>query len=1451
MTTTQGKMFVYSFHVDKKETDCTAIRIYGLDDNNKSVCLRVNGFTPFVMIELPKLPGNVKWTKKLAEGTLAKFLEENLKKCKPLKTHLVYRKKLYSSQTQSDGSDNKFPFLFCKFAVKKDVYALKKLLYSTVKLPLIQSRLILKLHEANADEILQLACTTNIPTCGWLKYSGRIPRTKVTLANREVCVPYNQLGSCVNKTIVNPLILSFDIEAYSHSPGKFPDAEHPDDKVFMISCVFFRDTQGSDADFSREVLLTLGNPRDEEVGAECIRFLTEGELLEGFANIIREMNPQIITGWNILGFDIEYMIKRSKITNDFDSLGLAGMHKTRGAGEAKEIKWKSSAYKNQEFQYLDWEGRVIVDLLPVVRRDHKLNNYKLDTVGKHFLGGVGKDDLSPKELFKCYEVGIRDKKNVDTNFARERVGVAGKYCMVDSRLVAHLFRKTQAWVGLSEMAAICNVPMFELVVRGQQKRVFAQVYKYCSAKGIVVESEGYKAEDDERYVGAYVFEPTPGVYDNIVPFDFASLYPTIIIAYNIDYSTLVQDRYVPDFKCHVIEWEDHQGCEHDPKVQRLNKLNTLINAKESEMKKLRTKRDTLIVKSYLPGYKKGLTIIYTKKERKGARVLRDRDKEKINKEIKRLDLIIKPYREERVNVKKGIPKLHMCATRKYRFLKEPKGVIPTILQNLLDARANTRKIIKTNKKVITDLDGGCKKTDMKMVNAVLHQRQLAYKICSNSMYGAMGVREGYLPFMPGAMCTTAMGRRNNKLAAKTIVDKWKGKLVYGDSVTGDTPLMIRLANGFVDIVTIETLANGEYEPYDQFKAGQSNRKEKQQASVDVQVWTDGVWADVNRVIRHKTRKRIFRVLTHTGCVDVTEDHSLLDAAGQKLKPVDAKVGQELLHSFPNDFCSDCKDISEEEAFAMGFFFGDGSCGDYNCPSGRKRSWALNNSNLDYLAEAQRCLEKCESSLGWKVLDTIKSSGVYKLVPQGNVIYIVEKYRTLFYDKDKYKKVPMCILNAPFDVRSEFVRGYRMADGTKNGPQRADCKGKIGGQGLYYLFRSLGENVSINTRESKPNIFRLNSTSGKFRKSATAIKKIIDLGYNDEDDFVYDIETTRGRFFGGIGSMILKNTDSEYLYFPHITGETQKEHAEKLWDYCLEVAKDVTNLYPPPMKLEFEEEIYRRFLILSKKRYMYIEMKRDGVVLDKVGNKGVLLSRRDNSNVVRDLYAGLVQRVFDNVPLREILDWVFHQALAVFRRQVHVDKFIITKAVGGVGNLPLRSGVQGINKEWIRSIETGAGNNSPEMLEKLAAGKVMIGDYTIQKLSKQPVERARQLKLKEADDDVGYYTNCLPAHVALAMKMRSRGIRVDDGTRLEYVVTFANGHKDKLFTKVEDVAYFKKHSGYLKIDNLYYIKAMTKPVDQVLTACFGVKHFMTNLYKHWIAREKLVTSLVDTPILIFE
>lgn len=297
-------------------------------------------------------------------------------------------------------------------------------------------------------------------------------------------------------------------------------------------------------------------------------------------------------------------------------------------------------------------------------------------------------------------------------------GIVVHNCIQDSVLVVKLMEKTQTWVGLTEQASTYNTSIFSIYTQGQQIKVFSQVYKYCLNNNIIVEKDGYVAKEDERYVGAHVFPPEPGLYERVLPFDFASLYPSTIIAYNIDYSTIVFDESIPDSLCHVMEWSDHLFCDHDPKVIRKKQLSDYIETQQYKLKELREKRD--------------------KKTNKLCR-------KEIVDEINKITEEMKPYREERAQVAKTISKNTMCAERRYRFLKEPKGVIPTILQNLLDARANTRKIIKNNKKDISILEDKDKIKDLKLLNNVLDKRQLAYKISANSMYGSMGVKKDICP----------------------------------------------------------------------------------------------------------------------------------------------------------------------------------------------------------------------------------------------------------------------------------------------------------------------------------------------------------------------------------------------------------------------------------------------------------------------------------------------------------------------------------------------------------------------------------------------------------------------------------------------------------------------------------------------------------------------------------
>jgi len=128
------------------------------------------------------------------------------------------------------------------------------------------------------------------------------------------------------------------------------------------------------------------------------------------------------------------------------------------------------------------------------------------------------------------------------------------------------------------------------------------------------------------------------------------------------------------------------------------------------------------------------------------------------------------------------------------------------------------------------------------------------------------------------------------------------QVVYGDSVTGDTPLLLKKDN-LVYIETIESIFDMnkkvEYPGFKMFD--KTIRLEKEYSTTDYQVWSDIGWVDIKKVIRHRCNKKIYRVLTHTGCIDVTEDHSLIRDTLEPIKPKDLKVGDSLLHSFPKEF----------------------------------------------------------------------------------------------------------------------------------------------------------------------------------------------------------------------------------------------------------------------------------------------------------------------------------------------------------------------------------------------------------------------------------------------------------------------------------------------------------------------------------------------------------------------
>ena len=303
-----------------------------------------------------------------------------------------------------------------------------------------------------------------------------------------------------------------------------------------------------------------------------------------------------------------------------------------------------------------------------------------------------------------------------------------------------------------------------------------------------------------------------------------------------------------------------------------------------------------------------------------------------------------------------------------------------------------------------------------------------------------------------------------------------------------------------------------------------------------------------------------------------------------------------------------------------------------------------------------------------------------------------------------------------------------------------------------------------------------------------------------------------------GELVYGDTDSNYIHFEHL------KTSQESWDYALKVADEVSALFPPPIKLDFEAAIYWRFAILSKKRYMYKSCGRDGVVDEKIGRRGVLIARRDNSVFIRNLYEQIIKFVFDNLKRDDMLYFLIQELNNLCSNTLDKKNFVITKAVGDTGGMQL---VPFTNEKGVR--------------------KVKVGSYILPLLPKEKEERESQLAKKDVTNEKDYYKKCLPAVVQLAEKMRNRGMRVDNGSRLEYVITDTYNKNDKQYDKLESIEYFNNHSDILKIDFMYYLKLLINPLDEVLNIVYKddpkfKKDFIAEQYKIRNNRIKVLNDI---------
>ena len=603
----------------------------------------------------------------------------------------------------------------------------------------------------------------------------------------------------------------------------FPKVEG--DKVTFIGSTFMK--YGTPEPYLNHCIVLNDCEKSKDVkNYEIESYNNEEKVLLAWTELIQREDPDIIIGYNIFGFDYQFMFQRAeenKCVSEFLQLSRISNEVCGKEQKGKIKKIEESkiviASGEHDLKYIKMTGRVQVDLYNYFRRDYNLSSYKLDNVASYFIGddvnniktfitkpsgkqytriytknmmgldigsyvhfeesshsvdyykdgakfkivkinkeeksftidgfenlnmnkkvrwGLAKDDVTPQDIFRYTEEGATGR------------GIVAKYCIQDCNLVHHLLNKIDVITGFIEMAKICSVPIDFLVMRGQGIKLTSFIAKKCREKNTLMPVLN-KGGSNEGYEGAIVLDPKSDLYlDNPVAcVDYASLYPSSMISENLSHDTKV--------------W-----------TKEYNLKGSIVIDKYTGEQKISGERNTEgeFIYDNLPDYEY-VDITYDTYE-----YIKDPNGSKAAAAVK-----------TKVGYK-------ICRWAQHTDGK--KGIMPSILEELLGARKATRKLIP-------------QQTDDFMKN-ILDKRQLSYKLTANSLYGQCGAKTSTFYEKDVAASTTAKGRNLLTYAKRTIEE------VYGDTICntkalGEVRARARYVYGDTDSVfftfNFENIETGE------------------------------------------------------------------------------------------------------------------------------------------------------------------------------------------------------------------------------------------------------------------------------------------------------------------------------------------------------------------------------------------------------------------------------------------------------------------------------------------------------------------------------------------------------------------------------------------------------------------------------------------------------------------
>lgn len=774
-----------------------------------------------------------------------------------------------------------------------------------------------RLYESNIDPVLRLMHSIGIRGCSWVKVPNGVltKHTVVSMCDLEGEISWERVSPDVDKEEASETarfrVMSYDIETMSSDEnGGFPQASRDGDYVIQIGITM---NYFQHQDCYKYILLSL-KECDPIEGVVVQSYEDERELLRAFVKILEEEDPDVITGYNIFGFDNVYLKDRAVKLGIGDEFSF--WSRLRESCAFKEKKLSSSALGDNRLYFYESSGRVQVDLFKVVQRDYNLPSYKLDFVSSYFnqnsikevgngyfvtsgvsgidVGGyvslkvfeenscgveddypgkfqvkdiqahgklfkvfcdgqlptdmegcelrwcMAKDDLPPKKIFEYWPIDPHHRS------------IIGKYCIKDTYLVAFLMEKLDILSNNCAMSNVSFVPLPYIFLRGQGIKALSLVAERCKQDGYLIPTVSkeeltnhvFEAKD-KSFISDYGDSDVECTYDGCGVKGRLKLYEGGVVVCGgcsrVQYYSAYQGARVID---------PEPGIHWDP----------------------------IAVLDYASLYPSSI----------------------IAKNISWETIVQDPvydntegyYFHEVKYVETTTGKEIVC---RYAQAKDGSyGVIPKMLRMLLDERSRIKKLLK--------------KETNPFKKRILDGQQLAMKLTGNSTYGQMGALTSAIHKTQLAACTTAVGQ-NMLTVAQNFIEKqfvpmleelpsdhWarqylplQPKVVYGDSVVGDTPLIIKCSGRIRTMRIDELVMDHQWKPW-------GDKEVFIGSASELSVWSDTGFIPIKKVIRHKCRKPIVRVVTPHGEVDCTTDHSLVDKQFNRVSPNDVTIGTtDLLH----------------------------------------------------------------------------------------------------------------------------------------------------------------------------------------------------------------------------------------------------------------------------------------------------------------------------------------------------------------------------------------------------------------------------------------------------------------------------------------------------------------------------------------------------------------------------